>query len=667
MLCFAFLSGSGFGEEERRIAEDPFNAAAWHRLMALVTAVRSDVARPYYERLLAQFPTCGRYWIQFAEHEKRDGNLRAAAAVYARALPSLLSLELWRSYVRFVEEVHRDRPDANKRITAAYECALEQVGLDMRADRLWADYIRFLGTADVARVRRAYHRAIASPTEGVESLYNSYDGFEKQNATLYKSIMREKATAYTNTRQLARQLRDIERSLQRVDLAVPPSRSPDSLSQVALWHRYLAFEKNHKHELADADRLRRVEYAYNQCLICLYRHPDMWLEAFNFFVQAKAPRVAEGFLLRGCQALPGNLILAFSYADFQENQGTEAGIALARATYERLLAVAPQPLVHVQYVRFAWRSLTADSARQVFAAARRAPTCTYHVYVAAALLEFQRAKNIGVAVRIFEKGMERYAAEPGFVTEYLDFVAHLNNEANTRPLFKRVLASLPADKSAEVYARFMAFESLCGDLGSLGRLEADMRARGLEAAAAAHAGGRYRFLDLFPLSASELATLARGRATKTRSEHPRATDPALAAAQALPRPDLTGSLVRFYPAGGDAARMPAWLAEFNTHRLPPASLYTGPLILVDKLMEAISACAIEPAPLATATLSGARGQVAAVSDFAKSVARKRKRATMEQGLPALDTADSLDEFNLRQKRKLNNNSVAAAAAAVATK
>ena len=63
------------------------------------------------------------------------------------------------------------------------------------------------------------------------------------------------------------------------------------------------------------------------------------------------------------------------------------------------------------------------------------------VYVAAALMEFFCTKDKKIASNIFELGFKKFKDKVGFVTHYLDFLIHLNDDNNTRVLFERVLSA----------------------------------------------------------------------------------------------------------------------------------------------------------------------------------------------------------------------------------
>lgn len=61
-------------------------------------------------------------------------------------------------------------------------------------------------------------------------------------------------------------------------------------------------------------------------------------------------------------------------------------------------------------------------------------------------------QDSNIALNIFNLGMKKYSDEVGYAKAYLEFVMQLNDDANTRVLFEKILNSgnLPADKSVYV-------------------------------------------------------------------------------------------------------------------------------------------------------------------------------------------------------------------------
>lgn len=92
-------------------------------------------------------------------------------------------------------------------------------------------------------------------------------------------------------------------------------------------------------------------------------------------------------------------------------------------------------------MKFARRAEGIKSARGVFKKAREDIRSRYHVFVAAALMEYYCSKDKDIAFRIFELGLKRFGGSPEYVMCYIDYLSHLNEDNNTRVLFERVLSS----------------------------------------------------------------------------------------------------------------------------------------------------------------------------------------------------------------------------------
>ena len=87
-------------------------------------------------------------------------------------------------------------------------------------------------------------------------------------------------------------------------------------------------------------------------------------------------------------------------------------------------------LAYVQCMRFTRRAEGIKAARAVFRKAREDERVTYHVYIAASLMEYYGSKDPNIAHRIFELGLKKYPATAGYVRAYLDFLVHLNGTSD---------------------------------------------------------------------------------------------------------------------------------------------------------------------------------------------------------------------------------------------
>jgi len=65
--------------------------------------------------------------------------------------------------------------------------------------------------------------------------------------------------------------------------------------QVDLWKKYIAWEKSNPLRTEDATLItRRVMFAFEQCLLCLGHHPDIWYEAAQFLEQSSKLLTEKG-------------------------------------------------------------------------------------------------------------------------------------------------------------------------------------------------------------------------------------------------------------------------------------------------------------------------------------------------------------------------------------
>ena len=81
--------------------------------------------------------------------------------------------------------------------------------------------------------------------------------------------------------------------------------------------------------------------------------------------------------------------------------------------------------------------LPADS--KVFMVARKYKRLAYHAYVFAALLEWQVNKNTELASKIFHSGLDKYAAQQGYIDRYVEWLQLVGDHANMRLVVERVV------------------------------------------------------------------------------------------------------------------------------------------------------------------------------------------------------------------------------------
>ena len=79
-------------------------------------------------------------------------------------------------------------------------------------------------------------------------------------------------------------------------------------------------------------------------------------------------------------------------------------------------------------MKFARRAEGVKNARTIFKKAREDPRSKYHVYVAAALMEYYCSKDTNIAFRIFELGLKKFPENSEYIMCYIDYLSHLNGK-----------------------------------------------------------------------------------------------------------------------------------------------------------------------------------------------------------------------------------------------
>jgi len=176
-------------------------------------------------------------------------------------------------------------------------------------------------------------------------------------------------------------------------------------------------------------------------------------------------------------------------------------------------------------MRFARRSLTVTDVRKIFFRARKSTSCTWHVYAAAAQIELYLNKEQNIARKIFELGLKKFINQTRFLLEYVNFLMNLGDNVNTRALFEKVLSTIPPSEAPEIWNAFQKFETLFGNLETVTNLEQrrsdaypDTDPNGIFALVQ-----RYRFMDLWPCTPSELASFQGGERVPKVEEEKRET------------------------------------------------------------------------------------------------------------------------------------------------
>ncbi|CAI5441860.1 unnamed protein product [Caenorhabditis angaria] len=671
------MSAMTIRNPERRIETNPFDVDAWNLLLREHQSRPIEQERDFYESLVKQFPNAGRYWKAYIEHELRSKNFENVEKIFARCLVSVLNIDLWKCYVHYIFETKGQLSTFREKMAQAYDFALEKVGLDLQSHVIYTEYIAFLKKVPavgqyaenqrITAVRRVYQRAIATPLHNLDAIWNEYCVYEKTiNSTLAEKLIVERSREYQQSRKVEREMENLTRGLNRQAVSVPPKGTTAELKQVELWKKYIQWEKTNPLETEEYGQFaKRVIYAYEQALLCLGYYPEIWYEAALFLQEASKSLEEKGDVKTSLilkqetiqlfeRAINGLMkeskLIYFAYADFEEDRMKFENV---KSIYDRLLSIEHinPTLTYIQLMRFVRRTEGAKNARLVFKRAREDARTGHQVYVASALMEYYCHKDKDVAMRIFNLGLKKYENEPEFGLAYVEFLAHLNEDNNTRVVFERILTSgnLAADKAVRIWDRYLDFESTVGDLASIVKVE-KRRKKAYETAkqetdvsSAFLVIDRYRFMDLLPCSGEQLKLIGysaskndgsstNGNATSStsnssnnhqKSQASRGPQAALAvmggsnnvlstnttgssevARYGYPRPDISqmipfkpriNTTASYHPVPGGVFPPPQAAAHL-LQMLPPPHCFIGPFVNVDKLMASFAQMVIPNLP-----------------------------------------------------------------------
>ncbi|XP_048227549.1 cleavage stimulation factor subunit 77 isoform X4 [Ricinus communis] len=501
---------------------DKYNVEAADVLANSAQHLPITQAAPIYEQLLSLFPTAAKFWKQYVEAYMAVNNDDATRQIFSRCLLNCLQVPLWRCYIRFIRKVNdRKGVEGQEETRKAFDFMLGYV--DIAAGPVWMEYITFLKSLPeesqrMTAVRKVYQKAIVTPTHHVEQLWKDYENFENSvSRQLAKGLISEYQPKYNSARAVYRERKKYVDDIDWNLLAVPPTGSYKEELQWMAWKRFLAFEKGNPQRIDSVSSNKRIIFTYEQCLMYLYHYPDIWYDYATWHAKGGSIDAAIKVFQRALKALPDSEMLKYAYAELEESRGA---IQPAKKIYETLLGdgVNATALAHIQFIRFLRRNEGVEAARKYFLDARKSPNCTYHVYVAYALMAFCLDKDPKMAHNVFEAGLKRFMHEPVYILEYADFLSRLNDDKNIRALFERALSSLPPEESVEVWKRFTQFEQTYGDLASMLKVEQRRKealSRTGEDGASALEGSlqdvasRYSFMDLWPCSSKDLDHLAR--------------------------------------------------------------------------------------------------------------------------------------------------------------
>ncbi|KAJ1732749.1 mRNA 3'-end-processing protein rna14 [Coemansia biformis] len=165
---------------------------------------------------------------------------------------------------------------------------------------------------------------------------------------------------------------------------------------------------------------------------------------------------------------------------------------------------AAYSLVWIMYLRHAQRTEGINAVRQLLRRPRAEPAgyLTYHLFVAAALMEYHVAKRADVAGKLFEYYAKAFPDSPEYIVEYMNYLISSGDDTNVRALFERIHGTGAADAS-DIWTMFADFEYSFGDMGAISKLDKRFIEKFKHESTLTRMATRYGYLDVDCVAVSD--------------------------------------------------------------------------------------------------------------------------------------------------------------------
>jgi len=218
------------------------------------------------EHMSQIFPLPSEVWSSWIQDESRtattDEENERIILLYKRALEDYQDVDLWSSYLNFVERTCLRKtltisPSDLKKIRNLFEEALSHVGLHAsKGVKIWESYLEFemsnfkvlqeqkesktLCDKQIQLTRTLYHRQLSIPIKGLQNLFKKYEEWEADYGK--KMISPDVIARYEQALKLLEERREFEEMVQEQEKAGPSMESVD-MKKVEIWKAYIDLEK----------------------------------------------------------------------------------------------------------------------------------------------------------------------------------------------------------------------------------------------------------------------------------------------------------------------------------------------------------------------------------------------------------------------------------------
>jgi len=420
--------------------------------------------REALEDFLKDFPLCYGYWKKLADADTKVGGYELGRVVLERGVAAIPnSIELWSYFCTFVA-FHDEDLDI---ITAQFERAVDMVGSDYHAEKLWDKYIEYESAQEEwANVTKLYHRILALPIKALETFWEKFT----KHANAHPPGPDEAASAEEYMKkweQVCSAAKEERSKTQRFETICKRNffhANPLEEAQQAAWRSYLAFAETEWRE--DTARILRI---YERCLVPCCVYPEFWIRYSNFaeYQLQDVDRARSIFSRASGVHLKRNPALVLAHALFEQRH---SGVAAAEALYQSILLLFPA-LVEgiIKYCNFLRRQgdlVAACAAYETGIAAQEQGSdgLSYLVAHYARFTSVVMGEHVK-AQTLFASAQEKIGNNKLFWQSYLELEARVGG--NVQTVFEKATgegSNLNAESKLELWHWYVEY---LGDFGSL--------------------------------------------------------------------------------------------------------------------------------------------------------------------------------------------------------
>jgi cleavage stimulation factor subunit 3 len=324
--------------------------------------------------------------VAYANMELQHNEFGHTEQIFTKTLLKSSNVQLWSVYLDYIRRRHNVNTDTTGKnrltVNQAFELTLSKIGIDKDSGHVWQDFINFVksGPGNIGgtgwqdnqkmdALRAAYRRAVAIPTQHVNSFWLEYQQFERGLSKLAVSIpgcscfvlplklnqgqkfLSETTPSYMQAKYANNALTNLTQNLNRTTLPrLPPAPGfngfKDYEEQVQIWKNWIRWEKEDPLILNDSDSNAlkdRILFVYKQAVTSLRFEPQVWVEAADYCFANDLESDGNDFLQQGIEANPESCLLAFKHADrveqatIGESSDPQKRGLLVREPYDKLL------------------------------------------------------------------------------------------------------------------------------------------------------------------------------------------------------------------------------------------------------------------------------------------------------------------------------------------